>query len=106
VRAAGQTAWPPTEALLSGTVRLRVTYYYEIAIGDMDNLVKPIQDALQGVAYLDDRQVSDVTGRRRSIDGSFRVRYMSAALAKAFSDGRPFVHIEVWRNPDQMEVVG
>jgi crossover junction endodeoxyribonuclease RusA len=86
-------------------VRLRVTYYCETIVGDVDNLVKPIQDALQGVAYRNDRQVSDVTGRRRKIDGLFRIRYMSPVLALAFSDGRPFVHIELWSDPDQ-EVVG
>jgi len=30
---------------------------------------------------------------------------MSPALAMAFSDGRQFVHIEVWCNPDQ-ETIG
>lgn len=98
-------AWGRDRRPLDGPVRLQVTFYRETALGDVDNLVKPVQDALQGVAYHDDRQISDVTGRRRDIDSSFKVRYMSSALAMAFSDGRQFVHIEVWRNPDQ-EAVG
>jgi crossover junction endodeoxyribonuclease RusA len=105
VRSGCAAAWPGGQLPLDGWVRLRVTYYCETIVGDVDNLVKPIQDALQGVAYRNDRQVSDVTGRRRKIDGLFRIRYMSPALAMAFSDGRPFVHIEVWRDPGQ-EAVG
>jgi hypothetical protein len=97
--------------MLDGRVRLRVTYYCDTIVGDVDNLVKAHPgcvaryDALQGIAYRDDRQVSEVTGRRWKIDGLFRIRYTSPALAMAFSDGRPFVHIEVWANPRQ-EVVG
>jgi hypothetical protein len=68
-------------------------------IGDVDNLIKPIQDALQGVVYSNDRQVSDTIGNRRRIDASFVVRYMSMPLAAAFSDGRAFVHIRVYRSP-------
>jgi crossover junction endodeoxyribonuclease RusA len=91
--------------MLDGRVGLRVTYYCEAIVGDVDNLVKPIQDALQGIAYRNDRQISEVTGRRWKIDNLFRIRYLSPALAMAFSDGRPFVHIEVWPNPRQ-EAVG
>ena len=80
-------------------VIVRVTHYCETAIGDVDNLTKPIQDALQGVIYLNDRQVTDTIGNRRNINASFRVRYISLPLASAFSDGRQFVHIRVWRSP-------
>jgi crossover junction endodeoxyribonuclease RusA len=67
----------------------------------MDNIRKAIQDALQGIAYRNDRQVSDGHDRRFDINGSFQVRHMSPRLALAFSDGRPFVHIEIWSNPGQ-----
>jgi hypothetical protein len=101
VRAACAAAWSEGEPPISGLASLRVTYYYETLISDVDNLVKPIQDVLQGLAYHNDRQISDVIGRLRNIDGLFKARYMSAALATAFTDGREFVHIEVWRSPDR-----
>jgi hypothetical protein len=91
-------------APLQGDVRLRVTYFGERFRIDVDNLKKPIQDALQTVAYTDDRQVTDSEGRRRDINDAFRVRYISASLALAFSNGTPFVHIEIWANPDQEHV--
>ena len=98
-------AWPRDQPPLIGAVGLQVTFYRESELGDVDNLLKPIQDALQGIVYHNDRQISDVTARRRDIDSSFKVRYISPALAMAFSDGRQFAHIEVWRNPDQ-ETIG
>jgi hypothetical protein len=62
----------------------------------MDNMVKPIQDALQGIAYMNDRLVKDTHANWRDIDGRFHVRYISMPLAAAFSDGREFVHIRLW----------
>jgi crossover junction endodeoxyribonuclease RusA len=40
-------------------------------------MVKPIQDALAGVVYVDDNQVTDVQASRRSLDGRFKVKGMS-----------------------------
>ena len=86
---------------IDGPVRLQVTFYRESELGDVDNLLKPVQDALQDVAYGNDRQVSDATARRRDVNSAFKVRCMSHALARAFSDGRQFVHIEMWQDPDR-----
>jgi crossover junction endodeoxyribonuclease RusA len=87
--------WPANQALPEVEVELRITHYAETRAGDMDNMVKPIQDALQGLAYSNDGKV-DVTGNWRNINASFHVRYMSLALATAFSDGREFVPIRLW----------
>jgi crossover junction endodeoxyribonuclease RusA len=101
VRRESVAAWPPGLLPIEGRVRLRVTHYYETPAGDMDNIRKAIQDVLQGIAYLNDRQVSDGTDRRFNINGPFVARWWSPRLGLAFSDGRPFIHIEVWAYPDQ-----
>jgi Holliday junction resolvase RusA-like endonuclease len=101
----GEVARRWTEPTLAGDVRLRVTYYSERAAIDGDNLLKPIQDALQGVIYGNDRQVIVAEVRHLDIDDPVRVRYMPSELALAFSDGRPFVHIEVWPNPDRERIL-
>jgi crossover junction endodeoxyribonuclease RusA len=103
VRDVCQRAWnrPP----LVGPVRLRVTYYCESTRIDGDNLRKPVQDALQGIIYGNDRDVRSGGDRIIDINRALKVRYMSAELALAFSDGRPFVHIEVWDNPDLESVL-
>nr|WP_294504201.1 RusA family crossover junction endodeoxyribonuclease [uncultured Rhodopila sp.] len=96
VKTAALDAWPSGQQPFAAEIELRVTHYAGARIADMDNLVKPIQDALQGVCYPHDGRV-DVTGNWRDINGRFRVRYMSPRLAAAFSDGREFVHVRVWR---------
>jgi hypothetical protein len=40
-------AWPAGLPPIEGRVMLRVTHYYEVRIGDMDNIRKLIQDVLQ-----------------------------------------------------------
>ncbi|MBV8613826.1 MAG: RusA family crossover junction endodeoxyribonuclease [Acetobacteraceae bacterium] len=102
IRNACEAAWE--RAPIDGNVIICVTHYYETAIGDVDNLIKPIQDALQGVVYVNDKQVRDVTGKRRPIAGRFKVRYISMPLAAAFSNGRQFVHIQVWHSPKREEL--
>jgi crossover junction endodeoxyribonuclease RusA len=82
---------------LGGELELHVFHYAETLAGDLDNLNKPIQDALRGVAFLNDRQVKLLRGGWRDINGVYRVRYISLPLGAAFSDGRPFVHMRIWR---------
>ena len=53
VAVASTAAWP--QPPLQGNVRLRVTYYCESTRIDVDNLKKPIQDALQEILYVNDR---------------------------------------------------
>jgi hypothetical protein len=80
-------------------VELRVTHYSERRIADRDNLIKPIQDALQGICYSHDKQVKDSTSNWRNINGKFTIRFVSMPLAAAFSDGREFLHIRLWISP-------
>jgi Holliday junction resolvase RusA-like endonuclease len=40
-------------------------YFPDARVRDADNVLKSCQDALNGVVYLDDSQVSDCTARRR-----------------------------------------
>jgi crossover junction endodeoxyribonuclease RusA len=100
VRAAAHADWPgipPTTEL----VQLKVICYYDTDPPDVDNFHKPIQDALQGLVYVSDAQVTDAAPAKRDINGSFYVRYMPAILARAFERGDEFVHVIVELAPDQ-----
>ena len=39
---------------------------------DVDNIIKPIQDALKGIVFLDDNQVESVIARRHDTSGMIR----------------------------------
>ena len=86
---------PPNFALTMGPLNVKITYYYEGGALDVDNMQKPILDALEGIVYDDDGCVTDVAGRKRDINGRFRVRGMSPSLARAFAQGSEFVHVVV-----------
>ena len=47
---------------------LTVMYFYESGSMDIDNLPKPISDALKGLVYLDDEQVTDIVCRKRNLN--------------------------------------
>ncbi len=50
--------------LLSGDVCLTIHWYRERRQGDLDNRIKVLQDALQGYAYANDSQVSELHAYR------------------------------------------
>ena len=63
---------------------------------DLDNIVKPLQDALKGVAFGDDIQVVDLVASMRRKGESDRVP-MPALLASVFKGGSDFVYVAVDR---------
>jgi len=80
---------------------LQVTYFYDAISIDVDNIVKPIQDAIIGLVYVDDEQVTDVLVRKRDLSGNLKVENMTPALAEGFARGSEFLHIVVVDAPDQ-----
>jgi energy-converting hydrogenase A subunit M len=80
---------------------LQVTYFYDSIAIDVDNIVKPIQDAIIGLAYVDDEQVTDVLVRKRDLSGNFKIENMTSTLAEGFARGNEFLHIVIMDAPDQ-----
>jgi Holliday junction resolvase RusA-like endonuclease len=71
---------------------------------DVDNMLKPIVDALKGVAYVDDKQVVDVRGTKKWLSGEFFLERITRALADGFVAKAEFVHIKVCLPPDHREL--
>jgi crossover junction endodeoxyribonuclease RusA len=87
-------------------VELTIVYYHRgDDFPDVDNIIKPIQDALCGTVISDDSQVQDVRSARRSLDGAFRVNGMSRALADGFVSSSDFVHVRVSGAPAQEDLL-
>lgn len=49
---------------LAGRLAVRVHFYCDTVRGDVDNFVKLVTDALNGIAYEDDSQIDVITARR------------------------------------------
>lgn len=106
VRAEAAKLWksqPPIE----GPLKLTVVYYHErqAALIDHDNMIKPIQDALAGLIYRNDRQIRDAQTRKTNVDGRFRIRGFSSTYARAFGTRKEFVYIRIEEAPSHEELL-
>ena len=79
----------------TGEVMVTITYFYEGASLDVDNIPKPILDALKGLIYSDDSQVSDLLCRKRDLRGDLRIYNPSAILLESLSTSEGLLHIAV-----------
>lgn len=89
--------WPIETNPVTDELKITVQYFHErpSAQIDGDNLLKPIQDALNGLIYVDDRQIIDTSTLMRNIDGAFKILGMSPTLVDGFLNGKEFVYIRV-----------
>ena len=104
VATAARAAWPGADPPLVRPLRVKITYFHNAAPLDVDNMIKPIQDALIGIVYDDDKRVHDVSGSLRDLSGSFQLDRLTEALATGFLSKGPFVHIHI-EEPPNMEVL-
>src|SRR5216684_4879413 len=66
---AARLRWPAQDPPEDGAIQITVVYYHDgpSARLDNDNMVKPIQDALIGVVYRDDCQITDTKVRKTDL---------------------------------------
>lgn len=58
-------AVPAGVEILPGSLRLRIDFFFKGSTQlDIDNIIKPIQDALESITYDDDRAIVDVCTRK------------------------------------------
>lgn len=62
---------------------------------DIDNIIKPIQDALIGIIYDDDIQIHDVDSHRRPLETPFDFLALPKLLKKAVCNGKECVYIRI-----------
>lgn len=86
---------PPGNSPSSDSVQISITHYYDMRSPDLDNLAGPILDALQGVAYGSDQQVSELSVRRLRHESSYKHLGPSPVVMHAHSRYADFVHVVV-----------
>ncbi|MGD1918925.1 MAG: RusA family crossover junction endodeoxyribonuclease [Pleurocapsa sp.] len=101
VRHEAEKYWSSNQQPFTEKIMLQVTYFYDSVEMDVDNIVKPIQDAIIGLAYVDDNQITDVLVRKRNLSTDLKIKNMTSILAEGFSRGNEFLHIVVINAPDQ-----
>lgn len=107
VREAAVQRWSTSAPALAVPVQVTVVYFHDgpATRMDIDNLLKPVQDALKGLVYVDDVWVSDLHVRKTDLNGPFAVRGMSLTLAEGFVGGREFVYVRVEAAPNHRELL-
>ena len=80
-------------APFDGNVKIAILYFYDDAPMDVDNIPKPILDALKGLVYNDDSQITDLVCRKRVVGTRYDDETESHILNGALDLEEPFVYI-------------
>jgi hypothetical protein len=93
IRNAVQAQW--TEPPVRELVEVEITNFYIGEVPDIDNMIKPILDAMTGAVYFDDSQVVFVSSRKLPRAESMRIPGRSPAMRHALNRGIEFVHVSI-----------
>lgn len=82
-------------------VGVTITYFAEPGVGphDLDNLAKPILDAMKGIVYQDDNQVSDLLCRMRCPKTDPPPRNPPAGMDECLDQSKPVLIIDIDTQP-------
>lgn len=69
--------------------------------GDIDNVIKPILDAMKTQVYLDDKQVERVVAQKFDEGRLFRFDNPSIELEAAINGQKPLVYVKVSDRPQE-----
>ena len=118
VRTAAENAWPSAISPVLGDVTVTITNIFTEEPPDVDNIVKPILDALCKVAYVDDRQVIRVISQKFDMtyaikidehthnvilvssqtsdqEGAIKIDPITSLLAEGLARYSELIHVEV-----------
>ncbi|NET33261.1 MAG: RusA family crossover junction endodeoxyribonuclease [Cyanothece sp. SIO1E1] len=90
---------PTTEA-----VQVIITHYYSVNPPDIDNIAKPILDALNLIVYIDDKQITDLTVRKRDLSSLTQIQDVPNLIAQALAASESFICVKIDVSPDQTEL--
>lgn len=94
VRAQANKRWTRAP-FRNATFSLKLFYWSGPDPVDADNIIKPIQDALVGLVYVDDVHVIDVECHRRSLYGTFDVAGFPPLLLEGLLGGEECVYVQI-----------
>ena len=91
----GWDAAPP----VAEPVSVAITYFFDHAQLDVDNIPKPILDALQGIVYVDDAQVFDLLCRKRDLNDVLDIPDPPPELTGYLGGKEQVLHISFAESP-------
>jgi crossover junction endodeoxyribonuclease RusA len=95
VRAAAQKDWPSGRRPTDRPVEVIISTYFTASPPDVDNIIKPVLDALNGLVYEDDVQVHRVTSQKLDLSVKGRGDDPNPLVAGALRQRDELLHILV-----------
>ncbi|HET9504056.1 MAG TPA: hypothetical protein VFO93_10975 [Hymenobacter sp.] len=89
-----QAAWG-AQAAIAIPCQLTLVYFCGELPADIDNIIKPIQDALVGIVYADDIYITDVDSHRRPLTATFDYNRLPALVLPAITSFQECVYVRV-----------
>lgn len=95
IRGQAQCRWAPP--LLSGPLKGVIINFHDGSRPsvDVDNMSKPIFDALEGVVYVDDRQIRQAQIAHLEIDAPFTIVGVTKIIVDSLQAGLQFVYVRI-----------
>jgi crossover junction endodeoxyribonuclease RusA len=87
--------WKRGTPLQDVGLRFTLVYLCNDSPADVDNIIKPIQDALIGVVFADDSQLSDVDSHRRFLSDTIDITSLPPLLIEGVATGEECVYVRV-----------
>jgi hypothetical protein len=87
--------WGGRRILSVGEYHLTIVHMYTESPPDVDNIIKPIQDALEGLVLFNDRLVSDVESHRRHLRGHFDFDRLPPLIMSALTSSMECVYVRL-----------
>jgi crossover junction endodeoxyribonuclease RusA len=102
LRSAARKEWPDNEPpIVDPSITVHITNYFTLAPPDVDNIIKPILDALETVVYTKDEQVWKVISQKVDLSLMPTIQDPSPLLAGALEKYSELLHIVVtWKAED------
>jgi hypothetical protein len=95
VRDEAKKVWTSISPIQDANLQLTLVYLCDDYPPDTDNIIKPIQDALVGLVYKDDRLVSDVDSHRRFLSDPIDITNLPSLLQDGVFRGQECVYVKV-----------
>jgi crossover junction endodeoxyribonuclease RusA len=105
VRSAATSAWPRGRDFLQGELSAQIVHFFTDSTDlDIDNIIKPILDSLEGLVFENDRTIFEVTARRTRQASELTIKEAPLCLIEALVVEPEFVFVRVGRGPDHREL--
>lgn len=100
VSGCSESAFPAGSPYCHGPLSVKIYYFSAAEMqGDIDNIVKPILDALCQRIYEDDKVIANVSVRRIGPGQPTSVQNPSSVLISAMTSPPPIVYINISNDP-------